>query len=168
MTKQDNTKRLGAGMIVTAWVVIFVLFVWYFSRELDRQHNPNQNIQKGGVATEVILQRNHFGHYVASGEINGHEVEFMLDTGASDVAIGALLAQELGLKKGRPRLYQTANGKVEGYRTLLDTVRIGSILVNEVRGSIIPGLEGRQVLLGMSFLKHLEFTQRGETLILRP
>ncbi|NOY71980.1 MAG: TIGR02281 family clan AA aspartic protease [Gammaproteobacteria bacterium] len=168
MTKQGDTKRLGAGMIVTAWIVIFVLFVWYFSRELDKQHNPNQNIQKEGAVTEVVLQRNHFGHYVASGEINGHEVEFMLDTGASDVAIGVLLAQELGLKKGRSRMYQTANGKVEGYRTLLDTVRIGSILVNEVRGSIIPGLEGRQVLLGMSFLKHLEFTQRGETLILRP
>ena len=170
MTNRHETKRLGAGMIVTAWLVIIGLFTWYFFLELDQQRNPNQNIQimGGGEAAEVILQRNRFGHYVVTGEINGQEVEFMLDTGASDVAIGDLLAQELGLKKGLPRIYQTANGAVQGYRTKLDTVRIGAILVRDVRGSINPGLDGRQILLGMSFLKHLEFTQRGDTLILRP
>ncbi len=154
-------------MIISAWLMIFVLFVWYFSRELDKQYNPNQNIQRDGT-TDVILQRNHFGHYVVTGEINGYKVEFMLDTGATDVAIGGLLAQELGLKKGQPRIYHTANGQVQGYLTQLDTVRIGNILIKEVRGSINPGLQGKQVLLGMSFLKHLEFTQRGDTLILRP
>ncbi|VAW87911.1 Aspartyl protease [hydrothermal vent metagenome] len=167
MTNKNETKRLGTGMIITAWLMIFILFAWYFSRELDKQQNPNQNIQRDGTA-EVVLQRNHFGHYVVTGEINGYEVEFMLDTGATDVAIGSVLAQELGLKKGRPRIYHTANGQVLGYLTRLDTVRIGNILINEVRGSINPGLKGQQVLLGMSFLKHLEFTQRGDTLILRP
>lgn len=167
MTNENITKRLGAGMIITAWLVIFILFAWYFSRELDKQHNPNENILKNGTA-EVVLQRNRFGHYVVIGEINGYEVEFMLDTGATDVAIGAVLAEELGLKKGRSRIYHTANGQVLGYLTQLDTVRVGNILINGVRGSINTGLKGRQVLLGMSFLKHLEFTQRGNTLTLRP
>ena len=92
----------------------------------------------------------------------------MLDTGASDVAIPAKLADELGLKRGQPVQYQTANGIVTAYRTTLDSVSIGPMIVRNVSASINPGMQDMEILLGMSVLKHVEFTQRGDTLILRP
>ena len=92
---------------------------------------------------------------------------FMLDTGATDISVPQQLADELGLKKGARILFQTANGKSWGYSTVLDSVAIGNIELNNVRASINPNVSDLDILLGMTFLKHLEFTQRGESLTLR-
>ncbi|MNC64411.1 hypothetical protein D3C75_1146100 [compost metagenome] len=64
-------------------------------------------------------------------------------------------------------MLSTANGRTQGYRTRLGTLQLGDILLREVRALVVPGLDGDQVLLGMSALKQLEFTQRGGTLLLR-
>jgi aspartyl protease family protein len=132
--------------------------------------NPNQSLQTHYTQDEfreVILQRNKFGHYVTSGEINGKPVTFLLDTGATGVAIPESTAKRLGLQRGRAYQSQTANGIAIGYATLLDLVAVGDIELQDVRAGIAPGLQGGQILLGMTFLKHIEFTQRGDTLILR-
>jgi aspartyl protease family protein len=96
------------------------------------------------------------------------QVAFLLDTGASDVAIPAELADRLGLQRGHPVQYQTANGTVTAWRTHIDSVSIGPMVVKNVPASINPGMKDMEILLGMSVLKHVEFTQRGDTLILRP
>jgi aspartyl protease family protein len=49
----------------------------------------------------------------------------------------------------------------------LETVSVGDIELSGVSAGISPGLQGDEVLLGMSFLRHIEFTQRGDTLILK-
>lgn len=116
---------------------------------------------------EVKLLGNGQGHFVASGQINGQPVEFMLDTGATDVAVPAELADRLGLKRGLPVTLSTANGRSQGYRTHLDRLKLGDIVLQDVRALVAPGLGGEQVLLGMSALKQLEFTQRSGTLLLR-
>ncbi len=158
-------------MTIAAWIILLVLLTLFFSHKLDQQRNPNQavftRLNDAGIQ-EVVLKRNRFGHYVSNGEVNGQTVEFMLDTGASDVAIPAKLADELGLKRGQPVQYQTANGIVTAYRTTLDSVSIGPMIVRNVSASINPGMQDMEILLGMSVLKHVEFTQRGDTLILRP
>ncbi len=64
--------------------------------------------------------------------------------------------------------YQTANGMVTAWLTRLDSVSIGPIVVRDVTASINPGMGDMEILLGMSVLKRIEFTQRGDTLILRP
>lgn len=107
------------------------------------------------------------GHFVASGQINGQPVEFMLDTGATDVAVPAELADRLGLQRGPPVTLSTANGRSQGYRTRLDRLKLGDIVLQDVRALVAPGLGGEQVLLGMSALKQLEFTQRSGTMLLR-
>ena len=61
----------------------------------------------------------------------------------------------------------TANGRTEGYRTRLNSVQLGDIRLRDVRAMVVPGLDGDQILLGMSALKQLEFTQRSGTLLLR-
>lgn len=91
----------------------------------------------------------------------------MLDTGATDVAIPEALGRELGLERGSPVQLSTANGRTEGYRTRLTSLQLGDIRLQDVRAIVVPGLDGQTVLLGMSALKQLEFTQRGGTMLLR-
>jgi aspartyl protease family protein len=146
------------------------LGAFFFDDLLGKQYNPNQNLQtrsgEEGVR-EVVLQRNRFGHYVTSGEINGQPVTFILDTGATGVAVPDTIAQRLGLQRGPAFRTQTANGTGTSYAARLDSVSVGGIELQDVRAGITPGLQTDQILLGMSFLKHIEFTQRGDTLTLR-
>ena len=107
------------------------------------------------------------GHYVANGTINGVGVTFLLDTGATGVAISPELAQRTGAPRGKSILTRTANGTAQGFLTRLNSVQLGAIEQNNVPAQIAPGLATGQVLLGMSFLKHLEMVQRGDTLTLR-
>lgn len=165
----QQQKRMGTAMQALAWLVLLALGVVYFSDYLDQQNNPNQSLQthytEQGVR-EVVLQRNKFGHYVTNGRINGKPVVFMLDTGATGVAIPEALASSLGLKRGRAFSTQTANGVSTSYAANLERVSIGEIELYNVSAGITPGLQTQEILLGMSFLKHIEFTQRGDTLIL--
>jgi len=180
--KRNNTgnnhigKNIGKSMIVVAWILVIGFLTLFFGKILDQQRNPNQNIsnnQSNTPASEqsnknvriVTLKRNRFGHYIATGIINNQSVELILDTGATDVSIPANLAAKLNLKKGSPRKTITANGTIVTYSTILKEVKLGDIVLRNVRASINP--HSNDVLLGMSFLKHLEFTQKGNTLTLK-
>ena len=157
-------------MIIVMWILFLLLLYYGFDEVLEQQYNPNQNINSSAAldaSPTVTLKRNKYGHYVASGMINHHPVVFMLDTGASDISIPANIARDIGLEKGASQTYQTANGPIVGYLTRLDSVSLGPITLHELRASINPNEQGEAILLGMSFLKHLEFTQRGDTLTLR-
>ncbi len=166
----NGTQRMGRTMIYIAWILVLGLLTLFFSDILEQQHNPNRDLiaQSGDrPVTQVVLQRNRAGHYVASGRINGEVVRFLVDTGATDVAIPAALAQRLNLKKGRKGISRTANGDTTTYKTVLDSVDLGGLVQYDVRASILPGMMGNDVLLGMSYLKHLEIIQRGKELKLR-
>ncbi len=97
MAESQNrySRRIGKWMTFAAWIIVLALFTLFFADRLEKQRNPNQNVysrvDNAGVQ-EVVLKRNRFGHYVTSGAVNGKRVEFLLDTGASDVAIPAELA----------------------------------------------------------------------------
>lgn len=165
----QTTRPLGKGMIVAAWVLLLVLLTWFFNERLERQRNPNMQVMSsdtGDGTPAVRLERNRYGHYVASGFINDQPVEFMLDTGASDVSIPQSVAEQLGLQKGRPVTYQTANGTIRAWQTVVDEIRLGGLRVGSVRASINPNVSDTGILLGMSFLKHLDFSQQGNTLTL--
>lgn len=156
-------------MIIAAWVLLLVLLTWFFNDRLEKQRNPNMQVMNSttedGTAT-VRLERNRYGHYIASGFINDRPVEFMLDTGASDVSIPLKVAEELGLEKGGLVTYQTANGTIRAWQTVVDEIRLGGLRVGPVRASINPHMTDSGILLGMSFLKHLDFSQQGNTLTL--
>jgi aspartyl protease family protein len=166
---EDQQRRIGKVMVGATWLLLLGLLTLFFNDFLDKQHNPNQQIagvQRDGQQ-EIMLQRNKYGHYVASGMINQQPVVFMLDTGATDISIPQKVAQRLGLQAGRPITYQTANGPAINYATQLDTVSLGNITLYNLPASINPNVNHEDVLLGMSFLKHLEFSQKGNTLTLR-
>ena len=167
---ENPHRRLGMKLTIAMWVVVLGLMTMFFQSWQEKQYNPNKNLSlttdDGGVR-ELRLQRNRAGHYVADGSINGVPVVFLLDTGASDISVPGDLAQAIGLKRGPSLVYQTANGPIQVYATRLDRVNLGGIVLGQVRASINPNMRGNEVLLGMSFLKHLEFTQRGDELIIR-
>ncbi len=166
----QTPHRIGRGMLIVAWAAGLGMLSLLFSNIIDKQRNPNtqiETVQSVEGSREIRLQRNRYGHYHASGTINGQPVEFMLDTGASDVSIPDGVARRVGLKRGVEKYYETANGTITAYATSLDSVGLGGLKLRRVRASINPHMEGETILLGMSVLKQLEFTQRGDTLIIR-
>ncbi|MGH8420563.1 MAG: retropepsin-like aspartic protease family protein [Pseudomonas sp.] len=156
-------------MLIIAWAAALFLATRFFGEWEQRQENPNSNVtsEHGDGYVEVRLASNRQGHFVMTGQINARPVQFMLDTGATNVAIPEEVADTLRLERGDRVQVSTANGRTEAFRTTLQRLQIGDIVLNNVRALVVPGLDGDQVLLGMSAIKQLEFTQRGGTLLLR-
>ncbi len=164
------TSTLGKGMVFTAWLLVLGLLTVFFNDWQERQTNPNRRIEgrvTEGGAREVSLQRNRYGHYVTSGRINGHDVVYLLDTGATSVSIPAGVAERLGLERGMRYRVGTANGEITVYATRLARLELGNIVLRGVRAHINPYMSGEEILLGMSALKQLELEQRGGRLTLR-
>lgn len=158
-------------MLILAWVAGLALLTLLFQDALESRFNPNakplMRVSQDG-RQEVVLERNPQGHYVANGLINGTPVTFLVDTGATDVAIPQGLADRLRLERSGGGISQTANGAVAVWQTELKQVRLGSIELHDVRASIVPSMAPNDpVLLGMSFLRQLEFVQRDAQLTLR-
>lgn len=168
-SEKAEQKRLGHKFIITMWIMVMIMVFFLFDDLLETDYNPNQkvNYEQAGQQRIVTLKRNRYGHYVTRGEINNQAVTFLVDTGASDISIPDHIAKKLKLKYGQKRQYQTANGVITGYLTLLNRVSIGNIQLQNIRASINPNMENDEILLGMSFMKFIEFSQRGDTLVLR-
>lgn len=165
----DMPARLGRLMLLGAWVVGLAILVMLFDGLRSGQEVPGQVTSESPTgAPEVRLARNRAGHYVASGRINGQSVRFLIDTGATDVALPLALAEHLGLALRPGGLSKTANGTVRTWSTRLDSVDLGGLVARNVRATVLPNMPGNEVLLGMSYLKHLEMIQRDGVLTLRP
>lgn len=166
---QHDTQPFGRGMLILAWLVALGLLTLFFRNWEEQRNNPNQDptSYSGNGVKEVVLEGNRRHHYVANGKINGKQVTFLLDTGATDVVIPGQLARKLNLKPGPSGYAQTANGVIEVKATRLDSLQLGSIHLTNVRASINPAMHDQAILLGMSALKQVEFTQRNGQLILR-
>ncbi|BBB25660.1 retropepsin-like aspartic protease family protein [Amphritea japonica] len=166
--KQDSSQRSIAKLFThLTWIIILGLFYLLFQDQLLQKNDPNHDLNTVENDQPVVLQRNRQGHYVAPGNINGQPVRFLLDTGATDISIPGALADKLTLIPGRASYASTANGTIKVYDTQLDSVALGGLSLPNVSAHINPHMQGDTVLLGMSFLKHLELTQRGDTLTLK-
>ncbi|HXZ54423.1 MAG TPA: TIGR02281 family clan AA aspartic protease, partial [Burkholderiales bacterium] len=108
------------------------------------------------------------GHFLIDGQINGGAVRFLVDTGATTVALSSADATRLGIdyRKGQPGLMGTANGTAVAYRVKLDTVRVGDIVANNIDATVLQGNAIPFALLGMSFLNRMEMKRVGETMVL--
>ena len=169
MTRRPPGTLAGKVLMIIAWGAALFLATRFFGEWEDRQENPNAVVtsQHGNGYIEVQLVSNRQGHFVSTGKINDRLVQFLLDTGATDVAIPEDVADTLKLQRGAPVWVSTANGRSEGFRTSIERLELGDIVLHNVRALVVPGLDGDHVLLGMSAMKQLEFTQRGGTMLLR-
>lgn len=136
--------------IVLVWLGL-ASGLFYF---MYTQLNPNRADQLGN-GSEVVLQRDPYGHYRAEALINGVRIPVMVDTGATDVAISPALAERLGLQSMNAVRTSTANGETVSYLTRLATVQLGGIVAHDVSATITPRL-GDEILLGMSFLNRMD------------
>jgi aspartyl protease family protein len=130
----------------------------------DAAMNPNR-AKVIGNGQEVTLLRDLSGHYRAEILINGHTVYALLDTGATSVAVPGDAAERLGLKRGPAMRIHTANGDAVAYATRLESVKVGGIEALDVAATITPGMDG-DILLGMSFLSHMDIRLQGDRMIL--
>ena len=115
----------------------------------------------------VVLMADARGHFINTGMINGTRMQYMVDTGASTVAIGKPDADRMGLQytKGQPVQMSTANGVAQGWLIRLDSVRIGDVEVYGVEAVVTP--QGMPyVLLGNSLLAAFQMTRTNDQLVL--
>jgi len=162
----DKGMPLKTGRLF-AWIAVIGLMIGltaFFQAITQRSGGIIRSVEDGSHAL-VVLQRSRNGHYVAEGEINGQPVKFLVDTGATDVAISEKTARAMGLEFGPRIRVMTAAGPVGAWITRLDRVSLGSLELTNVRATITPGLNDA-ALLGMSFLKHFSMRQEGENLLI--
>ncbi len=110
------------------------------------------------------------GMYVINGSINGFQVRFLVDTGASHVAINSRLARRMGLQymvEGRQGVTSTASGMTTSYQVNLDSVRVGDIELRDVAATVLDGDFPSEALLGMSFLGKVDINRDGGMLQLK-
>ncbi|VAW50209.1 Aspartyl protease [hydrothermal vent metagenome] len=169
-TKQgDFISRAGTTMTVIAWIIFLVFLFGVFDHFIDQRNNPNQNVVTAayGQQKQIVLQRNPYGHYVSNGTINGRDVVFLLDTGATEIAIPEAVANQLGLVKKQSIRVKTANGTTTAYKTRIDSAALGEIRLYDLNATILTNMTGNEILLGMNFLKHFEIIQKGQTLTIK-
>jgi len=124
--------------------------------------------RSSGGSPSVRLSADANGHYMANGAVNGSAMRFLVDTGATMVALPAVFARQAGVRySNAPRgTVQTAGGPTTAYRVKLDTVSIGGVTVNNVDAVVID--RGLNVpLLGMTFLSRMEIQRDGELMVLK-
>lgn len=116
----------------------------------------------------VTLTADERGHYQTLGQINGGTVTFLVDTGATSIALPSSEARRLGINylNGQRGFTQTANGKAAAYRVTLDTVKVGDITLHAVEAVVLEGDGLKIALLGMSFLNRTEMKRDGQALTL--
>lgn len=127
----------------------------------------NTKASGGGNGKRVVLTADSQGHFMPPGQINGRSVQFMVDTGASTVAISAADAKRINLnyENGTKVNVSTANGNVVGYQVQLDSVRVGDAQVYGVTAIVIPQ-SMPFVLLGNSFLTRFQMQRTNDQLTL--
>jgi len=130
------------------------------------QHASSAAGAKSGRQS-VVLAADTRGHFLADGAINGGTIRFLVDTGATAIAIPASDAVRLGIdyRKGRRVTISTANGPAPAFLVKFDTVRIGDIELTNVDGMVSE--QGLSIaLLGMSFLNRVEMQRDGHAMTL--
>ena len=121
--------------------------------------------QRASSAREIVIPAAGGGHFMAQGSINGQAVQFMVDTGATLVALGQADAARLGIDMSQARgaVTQTANGPVPTQMVTLTRVRVGEVEVANVGAAVLP-LPMPYVLLGNSFLSRFQMRRDNDVM----
>lgn len=137
-----------------------------------KQLGMGQAASVGGSATTanatVTLYANAEGHFISDCQINGATLKFLLDTGATSVALNSGDAKfaNIDYKSGTPVQVNTANGVVNAYHVIIANLKIGSITLSQVEANVVEGGSPSIVLLGMSALSRLDMKRQDIALTL--
>ena len=126
--------------------------------------------KKARTVSEVRIQRDRSGMYFTVGSINALPVNFLVDTGATQIAMNGAHARRLGIDYrvvGEPAVVTTASGVERAWAVRLDTVRVGEIELRNIPAMVLDGAQPETILLGMSFLGKLQISNEGQLMTLR-
>lgn len=124
-----------------------------------------------GAATQnpggrsIVLSMGQGGHFLAQGTVNGRTQRFMVDTGATTVAMSRSDAERLGVdwRRGEPLSMSTAGGVVDGHRVTLSAVKVGDVTVANVEAVVMPTAMP-YALLGNSFLSRFQMRRDNDVM----
>lgn len=154
-------NNFGFYFSTLAFLGILLLIFLHFGGYL-RQNSSIESIN--GIQT-LKLQASNGHHYRVKGGINGITVNFLLDTGATGIAVNEKIADLAGLERGGYGTMQTANGSVEARVSRIARLEIGPLLMKNVPVWIMPNMDD-EVLLGMSVLRQLNWRQENGALLI--
>jgi aspartyl protease family protein len=126
--------------------------------------------KRTATVKEVQVWRDTTGMYTTVGSIDGLPVPFLIDTGATQVAMNASQARRLGIDyhvTGNPAEVTTASGVARAWMVTLDSVKVGDLEVRNVSAVVLEGEQPKVTLLGMSYLGRMEITNSGRLMTLR-
>ena len=120
-----------------------------------------------GGGSQIVITAGSGGHFMTAGAINGRAVRFMVDTGATHVAMSIAEAEHLGLdyRNGQRGYVTTANGNAPAYKVRLAEVRVGDVQVYDIEATVVPG-QMEFILLGNSFLTRFQMRRDNDTMTL--
>ena len=144
----------------------------YQGRTLDRRLDGRVHaaVESPQGRDDVLIFRDRRGMFKTVGSINGLPVGFLVDTGASSVAMNSTQARRLGIDfrvQGEPTYVTTASDVTRGYHLKLNVVKVGAIQLRNVTAVVLDGEQPAEVLLGMSFLGRVAMINESDKLILR-
>lgn len=117
---------------------------------------------------ELTIPRARDGHFYAMGTVNGHPVQFLVDTGATLVVVSEALARSAGLSGGQSTVFRTANGDLAGRVVGHVAVGVGPVQVDGLRVGVgLVGGDSNKALLGQNFLSRFSVTLSGDEMVLR-
>lgn len=155
--------RMGTLGILAFWLVVMTAL--YFGMQYAMKPQGVTVTADGAV----VVPRHHDGHFRVAGSINGVPVMFLVDTGASLVAVTDALARKAGLEGGEPITFQTANGQRAGRVVASESVTVRSLAVSGLRvGTGYTGRSDDDALLGQNFLRHFDVEMGRDRMVLRP
>jgi len=158
-----NGSKLNGIKLIKATSKTAVLEVNGQQKNYQMGTSVSTSFRERAVITERVIFDNH-GMFNGFGSINGQSVKFLIDTGATTVAMSAKDARKLGIQyqlEGRPTTASTASGVARAWSIKLKSVRLGKLLEHDVPGMVVEGNYPRQVLLGMSFLNRMKVEKEG-------
>jgi aspartyl protease family protein len=134
-----------------------------------KRYQYKKNVTRGKIlGGEVKLSSGPSGHYMADGKINGKNVGFLVDTGASYIAMNKNLAKRLKINPGNQQVQiNTASGTEMNYLVMLESVSIGDITMHNIPAVISNHDYPQEPLLGMSFLQHVNMSQKDGQMVLQ-
>jgi aspartyl protease family protein len=120
-----------------------------------------------GRGSRITVHESSGGHFMTAGQINGRAVQFLVDTGATSIAMSAQDAERAGIayKTGPAVQMSTANGVTQGWRIKLSSVRVGDVEVLDVDAVVVPQAMPF-LLLGNSFLSRFQMRREGHLMTL--
>lgn len=163
-------KGQGTIMIMLGWAFAFFTVTMIYHQILNNK-KPSHHLSAVSLqARALTIQGNDDDQYIVKGLVNDKEVIFLVDTGATEVAIPLAFAKRIGVPLLNKIEVQTASGITTAYLTKIKKLKVGNFVFNDISAVAIPNLSesgDNFVLLGMNALKELEIVQRDGAMILK-